>query len=897
MSLTHWLDRARSTAGSTARLAAGFFGRTSHDAELEDELAFHIDSAAERNVRRGMSPGEARRAALAAFGGRAHWADETRDQQRSRLVDDFGRDVAYGANALRRNPGFAIGAGLTIAVALAATTTVFSFVNAVYLRPLDVPEANRLVRIYGGDHPELDLQLGFPAYQLLHSRAHAFDVVAAHYSTAPLYLTSRNQSAEVMGAVVSSGYFPMLGIRPALGRFFSADEDAVPDRDAVAVIGHALWQYRFGGDPAVIGEPVTINNRLFTIVGVAPAGFEGVTAGWRNELWIPAMMLHTGYRWCDAFVRTCPITSIMARLAPGISLGAARAELSSLAPGVLEATDPSTEIRTIAVEPATGVPTWQQRDYARLTTLLASIAAVLMAVACANLSGLLLARGIARQKEIALRRSLGASRGRIARQLLTESLLLGIAGSGVGLLVSLWTSRALVGFFAADSDGYVHRLVVPLDWRVAGFAIAMALVAVLLFGLLPALRVSVVDPAETLKAGGAGGLARSRASAVLVGGQMTLALTLLVAAGLLTRSVSRVMSVGARDSAHLAQVRLRPRLVGFTPERAHRYLVRALKAIRDVPGVVAAVPVRGSISSQITGTVGIALPSAAPNADGTFPRVDYLDVGPGYFAALGVPVLAGREFAERDTPGSSPVAMVNATLAQWLWSTANVVGRTVVLEGKAFQVVGVVEDFRPHRFGQAPPATAYVAFWQNSIEPQIDARVAIRTEGDPQELFVPIRRALAAVDVSVPVTETITIDAQRRATFTEVRLGGTVLLVSAALALFLSAVGLYGVVSFVVARRAKEAGIRLAVGARPSDVTALFVRQGLRPIWVGAGLGVAASVVLTPLLSRWLFGIPPIDPPTIAEAVGLVTLVAVVATWVPARRAARADPAVVFRTD
>ena len=239
--------------------------------------------------------------------------------------------------------------------------------------------------------------------------------------------------------------------------------------------------------------------------------------------------------------------------------------------------------------------------------------------------------------------------------------------------------------------------------------------------------------------------------------------------------------------------------------------------------------------------------------------------------------------------------MVNDTLAQRLWSTGNVVGRTVVLEGKALQVVGVVEDYRTHRFGESPPATAYVAFWQNSIEPQIDARVAIRVEGDPRELFAPIRRALAAVDASVPVTEMITIDAQRRATFTEVRLGGRVLLVSATLALFLSAVGLYGVVSFVVARRAKEVGIRLAIGAQPGEVVALFVRQGLRPMWLGAALGLAVSVALAPLLSRWLFGIAPVDVPTMAGAVAAVVVVALIATYVPASRAARADPASVFR--
>jgi len=892
MSLNDWLRVAR----STTRLAAGFIGRDRQDAELDAELDFHIAEATERNVRRGMSPDEARRAALATLGGRTHWIEQARDEQRSRLLEDFARDVRYGTSTLRRNPGFAVGAVLTIALAIAATTTVFSFVNTVYLRPLNVPEGRRLVRIYGAARPEFDIQLGFPAYLALRRHARSFDLVAAHYSTAPLYVTSRNESSEVLGAVVSAEYFPMLGVRPVLGRFFGPDEDAVPDRDAVAVIGYGLWQSRFGGDPGVIGEHVTINTREFAIIGVAPPAFEGVASGWINELWIPTMMLHTGYRWCDAFQRTCPITSMMARLAPGASLGSARAELSGLRQTVLEATNPTDSIHTIAVTPAAGVPTSEQRDYTRLSTLLAAIAVVLMAVACANLSGLLLARGVARQRELALRCSLGASRWRIARQLLAESVIIGVLGSVVGVVVSFWTSRALVDFFAADNEGYIHRLVVSLDWRVTAFCAAITIVTVLLVGLMPAVRVSRVDPAEALKSG-SGSTPRSRITNVLVAGQMMLSLSLLVAAGLLTRSFARVLASGNLDSHHLAQLRLRPRLVGYTPDRAQEYLARALESIRRVPGVVDAVPVRGSIVRQATETVPLTLPGEPKASSPNRPGVDYFDIGPRYFATLGVSVLAGREFTNSDTPESPPVAMVNEALAQRLWSSINVVGRTIILGGKPFQIVGVVRNYRAHRSDESPPASAYVAFWQNSFEPQIDARVAIRVQGDPAPLFTPIRRALEAVDVAVPVTEMITMDAQRRSTYTELRLGGAVLSVGAALALFLSAVGLYGVVSFLVARRAKEVGIRLAVGARPGEVVGLFVRQGLRPMWVGAALGLASSIALAPLLARWLFGIAPVDVPTIAGALLTVVVVALIATYVPASRAARADPAIVFRTD
>ena len=377
---------------------------------------------------------------------------------------------------------------------------------------------------------------------------------------------------------------------------------------------------------------------------------------------------------------------------------------------------------------------------------------------------------------------------------------------------------------------------------------------------------------------------------------MTLSLSLLVAAGLLTQSFARVMSSGNLD-AHLVQLRLRPRLVGYEPARAQAYLARALDAIRRVPGVVDAAPVRGALGSESTARATVAVPGDAPNAAGNAPRLDYFDIGPGYFATLGVPMRFGREFSDHDTPSSPAVALVNEAMATRTWSTVNVVGRTVLLDGKPFQVVGVVKDHSIHRSDEAPPATAYVAFWQNSFEPQIDARVIIRVDGDVGRIFEPLRRALEAVDVAVPVTETITMDAKRKASYTEVRLGSAVLTVSAVLALFLSAVGLYGVVSFVVARRAREVGIRLAIGARPGEVVALLVRQGLRPMWLGAVLGLAVSVVLAPLLSRWLFGIRPLDAATIAVALGAVVASALLATYVPSRRAARSDPAVVFRMD
>jgi predicted permease len=878
-----------------ATLAAGVF-RRADEQDLDDELQFHIDKATERNIRRGMSPEEARRVARATFGGQARWAESTRDEHRSRILDEFGRDFRYGVAALRRHPAFAIGSVLTIGLGLAATVTVFSFINSIYLRPLDVPEGSRLVRIYGADRPEFDRQLGYPAYERLRHDTRSFDMVAAHYSTAPLYLSARGNSEEEMGAVVSSDYFRMLGIRPALGRFFLSSEDSVPDRNAVAVIGYDLWQRRFGGDARVIGERIAINERAFTIIGIAPPKFNGVVAGWSNELWIPTMMLHTGYRWCDAFLATCPVTSIIARLARGTSIQQARAEVSAMHTVLLAATDPADSMKTIATTSVVGVPTWQQRDFAQLSGLLSAIALILLGVACANLSGLLLARGLSRHKEMALRTSLGASRGRIARQLLTESLTIAVAGGALGVAISLVASRALAGFFAVDNEGYVHPYAVPLDGRVLAFATGAVLIAVLAFGLLPALVNSRVDLIGALRAGNGGTAPRSRARTILVGGQIALTVALLTGAGMLSRSFSHLMEGRGFDPRNLAQLRLRPLLIGYDAARARPYLYRALESIRAVPGVLSAAPIRGSLVNHQTGSLSVALPGDASSSDKA-PRIDFFNVGAGFFATMRIPILAGREFTEHDIPSSPLVAMVSEALAKRLWPEGNAIGKSVILSGKNYEIVGIVQNYRVRPGTDLERAIVYTAFWQYPVAQQIDARVVVRVHDNPSRALIALRRAVTSVDPAVPVTETLAAETQMRATFTEVRLGGAVLIVGSALALFLSAVGLYGVVSFLVARRKKEVGIRLAIGGRPRSVFALLLRQGLRPALAGVAMGVLVSLAGARFLGRWLFDVAPLDPISLTLAVLAVGAVAIVASVVPASSAVRADPIAVLHCD
>lgn len=873
------------------RLATGFRGRPSQDAELDEELAFHVAQATQHNIDRGMRPQEARRAALVALGGRAQWTEAARDEQRSRWLDDAARDLRYGWAALLRNPGFTAGGVLTIALAIAATTTVFNFVSAVYLRSLDVPEGPRLVHIRDDVPATQSSHVGFPAFLRLRERTRTLDAVVAHYSTAPLYVTARGESGEIPGAVVSAGYFGMLGLRPALGRFFAPSEDSVRDRDAVAVIGHGLWRTRFGAESGVIGEHLTINGRSFTIIGVAPPGFTGVLGGLVNELWIPAMMLHVGYRYCDGFEFTCAVTGTMARLAPGTTLGEAQAELDGLYATLVAGADTAFVPHRIVATPALGIRDQEQLGYRGLSQLLWAIALALFAVACANLGGLLLSRGMARRREFALRASLGAGRGRIVRQLLTESLLLGLVGGAAGIALTIVTSRALASFLVDGS----RRIALPLDGSVLRFVAVATLVTVVLFGLFPALHVSKVDVAEALKA--ADTRPRSRARQVLLAGQAVLAVVLLVAAGLLSRSFVRATAGGPLDPAHLAEMRLRPNLVGYPADRSNAYFREAIERIRATPGVVAASLNRWSISVRWTGGSLFASLPGEPVPTDRSARVNYMEVGDGYFEMLHFPMLAGREFNRDDTPSTPHVALVNESLARRLWHSLDVLGRSVVLAGESFQVVGVVKDYRPSAFGEPPLPTAYVAFWQMRLVSRIDTRVGIRFSGDPGTSLVSVRRALASIDPSVPVVSVASMEELMRSSFAEVRLGGVVLLTSSALTLFLAAVGLYGVVSYLVTQRSREIAVRLAIGAKPREVVAMLVRQGVRPILIGGAIGLVLSLAAAPLLGRWLFGIAPTDPLTIGGAFALVLLVAVAGSGLPAWRAAATDPAAAFRAD
>jgi predicted permease len=801
------------------------------------------------------------------------------------MFSRLNQDLRFALRMFRRTPGFTFVAVITITLGIAANVTVFSFIDALFLKELPVKDASRLVRIFGTDRNKHHREFSYSEYANLRDHATTIDQLVTHYSTAPLYVTANGQAGEVQGAVVSANYFPTLGVAPSLGRFFTTQEDAVPDRDAVAVIGYGLWRNWFGADQAVVGKTMRINSRVFQIIGVAPRDFRGVQVGASpNEIWIPAMMLRTGYRSCDAIQDDCTTLSILGRLAPGKTAQQASAEMAALA-GQFAAAHRGMDVSEGAwATPAIGAQLGAG-DKRRVARLLSVTAIALLLIACVNLAGLLMARGTTRAKELAMRLSLGAPRGRILQQLLTESVSLAVVGGALGLMLSLWTNQMLIGFYTTDSEGYAQWFDISLDLGTVLYAAGVSLVTGILFGMLPAFQAARQDTAPVLKSEADSG-ASQRGRNVLVTCQMALSLALLVGAGLLARSVANIEEGQAFHPQHVALLRLRPRLVGYTPERAQAFQLEVVQRLESLPGVISA-SLRSGAGFAWAGGEGLrmSLPVAR--------TVRCQEIAPRYFDTLGIPFIQGRDFDDHDRIASAPVTIVSESLAGELWPGESALDRAIVLENKAYRVVGVVKDSEVRSVEQSTVPMAFVSYWQDAGS--TDSRMCIRVAGNPEKELGRIKAAIASVDPNVPITEAMPMMAQVRGVFTNVRMAKSVLFCAGGLALLLSGIGLYGVLAFVVGRRTREIGIRMAVGAQPREVMTHFLKQGLLLAALGCTVGLVLAIATTRLLSTFLYGVAVRDPASFLVGAVVLLVVAVAATYLPSRRAARVDPMVALR--
>ena len=807
------------------------------------------------------------------------------------------RDLRYALRMLAKAPGFtAVAIGL-LAVGMAATPAVFSFANALFWRPLDAPDAGRVVRLFLQQRGEIGGEFSYREFRELQDRASSFEMLAAEYPSAPLNVVAENDSREENGAVVTANYFSLVGVKPLAGRFFRPEEDQVPDRDPVVVISARLWRRRFAAEPSTLGREIRINGVAFRVIGIAPDNFFGDEPGIAaSELWIPTAMLRVGYRWCDAYGdANCTMLDLVGRLKPGSSAAAAEAEANSIA--AAENWPASRDGRRIVALPATGVDPQQKAYLAPQLRLLMGIAIMLLLIACANVAGMLLARGVTRRREVAVRLALGARPARIVGQLLTENLLLAGLGAMGGVLLGLWIRNGFVSLYTLQGEGGAAFYDVRPDWRMALFSLAAALATGLMLGILPALRAVRDDVIEGLKAGGGsiGSQRGGRLRDILAATQVSLCLALLVAAGLMVRSAHSILRGVNFDPDHVVVLRLRPRLVQYTPAQAESFYRAVAQRLPSLPQVEAAGYAVGGIGFVWrTPTGSLIRPSNAPQPDVS---VRVLPVNPDFLSALRIPLLQGRAISEQDTAGSPRVVVVNRAAARRYWPSSSALGQVLVLNGGPYRVVGVVADSGLHNIGESPAPQLYSSFWQSNPGAQGDVRMAVRVRGDSAAALGTLRHAIASIDPRVPVSEEMPLVDQIKSVYAGVWLARSVTLWCGMVALLLSAVGLYSVLAFAVRSRTREIGVRVALGARPADIIGLVVRRALIISAAGTAAGLLLALSAWRLLAGLIYGVNSFDLVAFATGPAVLALVALMASYLPARRAAQIDAMAALRCE
>jgi putative ABC transport system permease protein len=800
-------------------------------------------------------------------------------------MHDFFQDLRYGTRLLLKRPGFSLIAVTTLALGIGANLTIFSFVDTLFFRPLPVQNPYQLVNVGGTRNGHGEGFYAYPSYAYLRDHSRSFESLVAHYSTAPLNIVSDGDSWEAQGAVVSANYFSTLGIRPLLGRFFLAEEDTVPDRDAVAVVSARLWHERFEADPSILEKDVWINGTVFRIIGVTPESFEGAQVGYMNDMWIPTMMLRLGYRWCDALndADCCPL-QILGRLAPDRTMAEAQTELSVLAVQ-LAAAYPEERGRDVQLSPAVGIRVSDRAERSRQMQLLLAVTGVLLLIACANVAGLLLVRGAARRKEIAVRLCMGAGRARLVRQFLNESFIIAGLGGALGLMLSVWGKDILLAVYTSEPRAYD----LSLNPRVLTGSFLLTVLTAFLFGLMPAVQASGQDVISALKdESGRQSVRHSRWRNILVVGQVGLSLALLVSAGLLVRSAAYIRAGGNFDPSDVAVLRLRPRLLSYGPDKAQALTREVIRRLDALPGVKSVSFATGiGLAWLSKGNVLVRLPEETISSPEDEREVGYHEIAPRFFETLKIPLLEGRDFNQGDNAGSPRVTIINETLARRLWPDGSAVGRNLIVDSEPRQVVGVFKDAQLRSALEGPSPFLYVPFWQTR---QTDVRIVVRVTGDPQTMLPLLRREISSVDSNVPITEEMAMTDQVNDEYRPVILIGSVAVCAGLIALLLSMVGLYSVLALAMTQRTREMGIRIALGAQNLDVIKLVVGQGMRLVLIGVGVGLGAAVVLSRIMANLLFGVSAMDPATFVLVASLLAGVSLVACYLPARRATNVDP-------
>jgi putative ABC transport system permease protein len=865
------------------------FKRNQADQELSDELQYHLEQKAHEYMAGGLSGDEARSKARREFGGVELSKENCRDTRRVNYIQDLMQDLGFGLRMLRSSPAFALVAILTLALGIGANTAIFSVVRGVLLEPLPFPKQDQLMTVWEKDDQGRSSNTSWANFMDWNRLNHSFDGIAAVSFWSPT-MVGPHDAETLVGFRVSSTFFDLMGVKFERGRNFLRSED-VRGNNFVVILSYGFWQRTFGGDPGILGKSVQLGTRAYTVVGVLPAAFPSVLSFDPRkpaDIYTPLAYDETLPYAC----RDCRHLRAFGRLRNGVSIQQAEAEMNQISANLVR------EYPT--AYSASGVTLTPLKDYlvgdvkTALWALLGAVGFVLL-IACVNVANLLLAWGARRQHECALRAALGAGRTRMVRQFLTESLLLSLLGGGFGLLLA-WGGVALLQRIRLANLPRLQD--VQIDAWTFAFSFGISLLTGIAFGLLPAFRASRLDLNETLKESGksSAGKERHRLRGALVFADVALALLLLAGAGLMMKSFVRLLEVNPGfDPSHTLTLTLSLWGPKSADAPAVAFFEQVLQRVRTLPGVesagvVSQLPLGGNLDRYGVHVEGKALPN--PEED---PSADRYSITPGYLRAMRIPLLHGREFDARDVRDSPPVALVNESMAREFWPGEDPAGKRFRMgdtKGPWKTVVGVVGDVL-HK-GLDAPHTIQV-YLPNTQFTDSTVILAVRTSHEPVSLAAAVRSEIASLDPQVPVSEVATMEQVVSVSVANQRFGALLFLLFGVIALVLTAVGIYGVISYGVAQRRHEIGIRLALGATRREVLSLLVREAMKPALLGAVLGLSAAFGLTRLLSGLLYNVKPTDPLVFAAVVLLLIAVALLASYIPARRATRVDPMVALR--
>jgi predicted permease len=824
------------------------------------------------------------------------------------MLENFRQDLRGGLRNLLKRPGFTSIAVLSLGLGIGANTAIFTIINAVFLHPLPVEKPSELAQMYTRDTLTVDTNANFqltpsslPNYEDYRDQNSVFSGLAADTFPIPLNWGGQAEPLQLLGILVSPNFFDVVGVKAYRGRTFSPDEGKKLGADPVVVLSYALWAHRFGSDDKIIGQTISLNKTSYTVIGVAPRNFKGIVSLAPPEvLWIPLSMRdsvltgqlqalenHRRFRWI----------TIVGRLKPGVSIDQARASLKTLAAGLEKEYPRDNKGRTCELyslnESALGIN--QRKQFSLAGGVLMGVVGLVLLIACVNLANLLLAQSAQREKEMTIRAAIGANRWRLVSQLLTESTLLSLVGGAAGLLIAFWGRKILWSFrppFLPDGS-----MDLSFDSRVLFFTLAVSLLTGLIFGIIPAIKASNIDLNEVLKVGGRGGTlgwAHNRMRSLLVVSEIALALVALVGAGLFLRSMQRAQEISPGfESKNLFQYGFDLGALRYDPDHGQQFFRDAIERAKSVRGVAdAAISSNGLIGGGLGATIFREGEQTDPNNRGTLITLN--DVSPGFFSTLRIPFLGGRDFNDFDREKTTPVAVVNKAMANLLWPGQEAVGKHffIVVDPTKFEVVGVVGTTVVGQIGEDPQPQVYFPLRQQYSP---FATLAVRTTGDPEALMGAARAQVNQLDRNLALTNGQTIGQTLAQGLWPSRMGAALLGLFGVLVLILASIGIYGVLSYSVSQRTSEIGIRMALGAQSKQVLALVLRQGMLLAVVGAVLGVCIALPVTRLASTLLYGVSPTDPLTYISITLLLMAVALLACYIPARRATRVDPLIALR--